>query len=268
MSNRSTIEPKMFSHLLTTLGELRSSCVQVGSATNHLRNRVGQLNRNSWNSQIRATIHFLDSALTTLNDLDRSVEGLSNQVGNRITDVEYLSKPVSIHSDVPEVSTPYPVPTPMAPLTPNSTGDGHNHSLREVIETLETMLNPIAWVEFLQAEKQFRLVSESIGRLMNYLGQTRGNIKLFGQLSDFLLGASKGIHFLSNILSANDFRRFRNGELTNREMAKTAMSVLLFPVSAVPGIGSQIVDWYANNVPSPEGHWHGFAPEVGGDHGE
>jgi hypothetical protein len=131
-----------------------------------------------------------------------------------------------------------------------------------VIDQLKTLLQPVDWADTLGAEKQFRRTMEEIGRLLNHAGHTIGNIKLADEVTSFLLGANEVLGAIGNLLTLNDYRRFLSGELTNQEAARAAISCLLGPAALVPGLGPEIVEWYAKNVPNPNGHWHGFVAPV------
>ena len=83
-------------------------------------------------------------------------------------------------------------------------------------------------------------------------------------LGHFLEGSSQAAAALANVISLKDFQRYFAGELTNAQIAVTAVATLVdqTPVGLVPFLGQQIGQWMAVSVPDPGGTWRGVVPPV------
>jgi len=151
--------------------------------------------------------------------------------------------------------TPVPVPTP----APEQEETPTPPAFEKVIEMLDNLLKPIDWVSNSKsASRTFDRVLENIGRLLNALTGQRGHIKMMRQFSDFLKGSSQGVGFLSNLLDARQMQQYFSGQLTNAQIAETAIKALV----PIPILNDRLAQWLVQNMPDPHGHWHGLAAPV------
>ena len=138
-------------------------------------------------------------------------------------------------------------------------------SAEELINQVSEWLKPIDWIaDRPAASKQFYAGLRQIGRWLNGLGQTRGYVSQMEALGHFLEGSSQAAAALANVISLKDFQRYFAGELTNAQIAVTAVATLVdqTPVGLVPFLGQQIGQWMAVSVPDPGGTWRGVVPPV------
>ncbi|HEC36533.1 MAG TPA: WXG100 family type VII secretion target [Anaerolineae bacterium] len=134
-------------------------------------------------------------------------------------------------------------------------------SPRSVIEVLEDLLSPIDWAsDHRKARRIFLETLRQIGRLLNSLTGRRGHIKLMEQLGALLTGTAKGVSSVADLYKLADFRAYFAGEMTNREIARSAIEALV----PIPFLDDKIAEWISQNVPDPNGHWKGFIRQAGG----
>jgi hypothetical protein len=131
--------------------------------------------------------------------------------------------------------------------------------LRDVTEFLDDLLKPIKWASgHKKAARVFRETLKQVGRILNSLTGKRGYVKLMKELGDVLTGTAKVVSAGSDLFALKDFKRYFAGEITNQEVARTAVEALV----PVPFIDNKIADWVAKNVPDPNGKWRGLISRV------
>jgi len=157
----------------------------------------------------------------------------------------------------PYMIPPVPVPTPTP--APGQEEISAPPGFEEIIRGLDDLLKPIDWISDSQrASRAFNEVLEKIGRMLNALTGQRGHIKMMTQLGDFLRNASQGAAFLSNVLDARDMQRYFSGQLTNAQIAETAIKALV----PIPILNDRLAQWMTQNMVDPTGHWRGLAGTV------
>jgi len=154
----------------------------------------------------------------------------------------------------------YPIPTPIpVPSQEDNQGIGVSDSVKDGIGLLDDLLKPIDWIsDHKKATKAFRETLERLGRILNSLTGKRGHIKLLGELADVLTGTAKAVSATSDLLALKDFQSYFAGKVSNQEIARTAIEALI----PIPFLDDKIADWFAGNVPNPNGRWHGLVGKV------
>jgi len=153
------------------------------------------------------------------------------------------------------ISTPIPTPTP---TSDNSLGASHI-SVEQVVNQLDEILKPIGWIsDSKKASRIFKETLKQIGRVMNAVTGERGYVKLMSEFGDVLSGTEKTVSTASNLFILHDFGRYFAGELTNREIADSAIRTLI----PVPIINQKIATWLIANMPDPNGRWRGLVRSV------
>lgn len=154
-------------------------------------------------------------------------------------------------ADLNAVIAKYPL-IPIQPPAEPPTGRG-------IIDFLGDWLKPVEWVaDHKVASRRFHDVMQQMGRWLNQFLGTRGYIKQFDALAGILEGSSKAIGGLGNLVDLRDFQRFFAGEITNQEIARTAIKALI----PIPLAGDRVADWLIHNMPDPAGKWQGFVHGV------
>ena len=157
--------------------------------------------------------------------------------------------------------TPAPVPTPKPGPIPTPVPDSNkgSFSLEAAIKSLGDILAPIDWIDqSAKATKQFDQTLESIGRFLNSVTGQRGYIKEMSELGDLLKGTTNVVDGLNDFLFLKDSSQFFSGHLTNAEMGRDAINVLI----PIPILNTKIADWLVANMPDPNGTWHGLITPV------
>jgi hypothetical protein len=129
---------------------------------------------------------------------------------------------------------------------------------RPVFDFIDDLASPFAMVAGRKATSgSFLRIMQQFGRLLNGAMGTRGYITKFDSLGKLLLGSSKAISGLGNVLALRDFQQFFSGKLTNAEILRAVIKAW------VPFIGDKIADGVMPYLVNPGGHWRGLAPPVG-----
>ena len=151
--------------------------------------------------------------------------------------------------------TPGPTPTP-PPVVAN---EGSLLSIENAINQLGDILKPIDWIaKSKTASKSFDETLKEIGRILNAVTGERGHIKMMSDLGDTLAGAGKVLGGLSDALALRDFARYYAGELTNQQIADTAIKKLV----PIPILNDRVAAWMIANLPDPTGRWRGLVTPV------
>jgi hypothetical protein len=103
----------------------------------------------------------------------------------------------------------------------------------------------------------FRTIMQNLGRAVNTLGHTRGYIAKFEGVAELMRGGASAVGKVGNLLSLNDFRLYFNGQMTNAEVMKTAVSNLP-GISTVPFLGDTLAKKLLPYLPDPDGVWNGL----------
>lgn len=162
-----------------------------------------------------------------------------------------------------------PVPTPAPTPTPAPSDQPSFASWEDVARFLNDLLKPIDWAtNTKREERQFFKTLEELGRWLNVITGQRGYIKRLKGLGAFLRDASKGLGAAATLLDARDWKRYLDGQLTNREIAEIATTTIVsaavtsLHLPLLPAIGAAIlsqplVDWAISNMSDPNGRWRG-----------
>lgn len=155
---------------------------------------------------------------------------------------------------------PVPTPSPVSPVSPATSNEQpFPFFLGEVVQSLDDLLKPVDWVtDSRQASRAFDAMLADIGRLLNQLTGQRGHIKMMEQLGEFLKDSTRGVDFLSNLLDAQAMQRYFSGQMTNAQIADVAIKVLV----PIPILNDHLAQWLVQNMPDPNGHWHGLVGQV------
>lgn len=242
---------------------------QFQTTTNSISDQVYGLHNSAegveWASQSRD--QFLQD-LTSLTQAIRSqLEAgsfLANRVSAHVTLWEQaaaaLNGSASGNGGLSNTPQPIPVPTPSpgpAPFPGDVGSDlvSPQQVAREIFDFLENLSKPVGWV----SSKQLHEIFKEIGRILNRLGNTRGNVGQMDAFAGLLEGSAEALDRIGTILSADDYRRYINGEMTNAEIIKTAFSNFPF-IKLVPFLGEAIANKLLPFLPNPEGKWKGLVP--------
>jgi WXG100 family type VII secretion target len=151
--------------------------------------------------------------------------------------------------------TPAPTPTPTSDIEENEP----SRSIEGAIKGLDDILKPIDWIsDSKTASKTFDETLKEIGRILNAVTGERGHVKMMSELGDVLTGVTKTVGAVSNVLDLRDFSRYFAGELTNQQIADTAIQALI----PIPVLNDKIAAWMITNMPDPNGRWRGLVTPV------
>lgn len=64
--------------------------------------------------------------------------------------------------------------------------------------------------------------------------------------------------FLNTLLDLKDMNRYCSGQMTNAQIAEVAIKVLV----PIPILNDRLAQWLVQNMPDPNGHWHGPVGQV------
>jgi len=159
---------------------------------------------------------------------------------------------------IPTLLPPVSIPGWLARLTP-SLPWLRLDLLRNVTELLDDLLKPIDWAsDHKKAARVFRETLKQVGRILNSFTGKRGYVKIMEELGDILTGTAKVVSAGSDLFALRDCKRYFAGEITNQEVARTAVEALV----PIPFIDNKIADWVAKNVSDPNGKWRGLISKV------
>lgn len=241
---------------------------QMNQTASNLRNLDGHLGRalGSMDWQVRQQANVegqVKAARGQARVLAEQAETMARFLSERATafqqadaegaqDLGAVTEPYIRSIPVPP-SVPTPVPTP-AP-----SGQPSFPSWEEVIHRLDDLLKPIDWTtSTVKGKRQFFESLEELGRWLNTVTGQRGHIKLMTELGGVLIGATKTVSVTSNLLTLRDFNHYLAGELTNQQIADTAIKALV----PIPILNDKIAAWMIANLPDPNGKWHGLVTPV------
>jgi len=225
-----------------------------------IENRLGSaLGRLDWKARQRVGIEGrVAHALSQARSLADQAEEMSRSLAAKAQAFEEADRQGVM--DLNDVIEKHPIPTPVP--TPAPTPDqeeGKSDPIRNTIGLLDDLLKPIDWIsDRKKATKVFRETLKQLGRILNSLTGKRGHVKLLEELADVLTGAQKVVSATSALFALRDFKRYFAGELTNQEIARTAIEKII----PVPFIDDKVADWMSKNVPNPNGKWRGLVSQV------
>jgi len=151
--------------------------------------------------------------------------------------------------------TPVPTPTPV----PDAEEGVPLMSIEDAVNRLDDILKPIDWLsQSKTATKAFNETLKEIGRILNAVSGELGHVKMMSELGDVLTGTTKAVGAASNLLAINDFRRYFAGELTNGQIADTAIQTLV----PIPILNDKIAAWLIADMPDRDDRWHGLVTPV------
>jgi uncharacterized protein YukE len=251
--------------ILVTPERLDDLSRQMTQAANELRDLEGRLGRAlgslDWEARQQANVEArVNAARRQAQNLAGEAEELARFLTDRAAafrqaDAQGAESLGATTQAYLRAVTPIPIPTPVP-----ATKSGFSiPSLPDAIKALDDVLKPIDWISnSKRASRAFDRVLEDIGRLLNALTGQRGHIKMMNQFGDFLKGSSQGMGFLSNLLDARQMQQYFSGQLTNAQIAETAIKALV----PIPILNDRLAQWLVQNMPDPHGHWHGLAAPV------
>lgn len=248
--------------ILVTPERLHELSLQLNGAAADLHNLDGQLGRAlgglEWEARSAANVDgMVNAARSQAQSLAGEAERLAQFLSKRARAFQEADQhgAETLGATTHNYFASLPVPTPV----PMPKGQTATLPFENLIKGLDDLLKPIDWIRDSQkASRAFDKILENIGRLLNAWTGQRGHIKMMSQLGDFLKGGSQGVSFLSAVLDARAMQRYFAGELTNAQIADTAIKVL-FPV---PVLNDRLANWLVQNIPDPAGHWRGFVSTV------
>ncbi len=242
-----------------------ADCVaQIG---NELRNAIGSLDTGAWDGRSRARAAPLLDRVRPENEW---VKHQLEELGYKLVRVANIFEDkdqdvVKAITEIPWDWTLDPEKLPSSPETDvEETVEDQDLSLEDALDLLGDSLKTIDWVnDRTKAAKKFNEILKQIGRILNALTGKRGYVKRMEMLGDLLGGAKRVggeiIDEIGTLLDLRDFAQYFNGEMTNQEIARTAVEVLI----PIPFVDNIIADWMADNVPDPNGKWQGLVPKAG-----
>jgi WXG100 family type VII secretion target len=161
-------------------------------------------------------------------------------------------------SDLQTATRQGPLPGPTPVPTPTPAYDAGEHApplpIANAVESLDDVLKPIDWVSNSKtASKAFDETLKEIGRILNAVTGERGHIKMMSELFAILSGVGKVVGGISKVLTLRDYNRYFAGELTNQQMAASAVKACV----PIPILNDKIAAWMITNMPDPNGRWRG-----------
>ena len=145
----------------------------------------------------------------------------------------------------PELAASMPVPG-SAPTAKDGSVAGPDFSwLSDLFGTIDLASE--------HAPRQYDEAFEQIGRWLNNTLDTRGYIKVFGELGEFLRGTAKAVSFVENVDFLYDSSHYYSGELTNAEYLHEVCNAI-----PVPFLGDRIHAWVKPLLQFPDNRWGGL----------
>ncbi len=250
--------------ILVNPDQLRALSAQLQQVSNELRSLAGRVN-GAWNGldwevRHKATIGGqVSDSFGRAHALARQAATMAGYLLKKAQAFEEADRQGVMELNDVISKYPIPVPTPTPAPEPGQ-DDDVPASVKEAIEFLDDLLKPIDWIsDHKKATKTFRETLKQLGRTLNTLTGKRGHVKLMEELADVLTGTAKAVSATSDLLDLQDFQRYFTGEITNQEIARTAIQVLI----PIPFLDDKIADWLARNVPDPNGKWRGLVRGAG-----
>lgn len=244
-----------------TLRSLSSQLQRAAQEINAISGRVsGALGGLDWEARQKAGVDGqANDARSRASALANQAETMARYLANKAQAFEQADAQST--ADLDSVIRQYPLPVPMPAPTPVPDSDTEETppalSVENAIKGLDDLLKPIDWASKSKAAtKAFEEALKDIGRILNAVTGQRGHIKLMTELGDVLTGATKTVGAASNLLDLRDFNRYFAGELTNQQVADTAIKAL-FPI---PILNDKLAAWMIANLPNPNGKWQGLVP--------
>lgn len=235
---------------------------QMNQAAGQLRNLEGHLGRAlgglDWQVRQQANVEGqVQAARGQARTLAERAEALARFLSERAAAFQQADAEGA--QNLETVTAPYLRPVPVPTPTPTPSGRPSFPSLEEILHSLDDLLKPVDWVtDSRRASRTFDKMLEEIGRLLNRLTGQRGHIKMMGQLGEFVKDTTKGVGFLNNLVDVRDMNRYFSGQMTNAQIAELAIKVLV----PIPILNDRLAQWLVQNMPDPNGHWHGPVGQV------
>lgn len=262
--------------ILVVPERLREVSQQMAQAASALRDLDGCLGRAlgglDWEVRQRADVEGqVQTARRQARTLAERAEAMARFLSERATAFQQADEEGA--RNLTTVTEPYlrslPIPTPVPTPTPAPSGQPTFASWEEVIQFLNDLLKPIDWTTSAKkGERQFFQTLEELGRWLNAVTGQRGYIKILKDLGAFLRDASKGLGAAATLLDARDWKRYLDGQLTNKEIAKIAITTIvsavaasmnlpLLPAAGIALFSQPLIDWAISNMQDPNGRWRG-----------
>ena len=245
--------------LRQTSSRIRNSngdLVQIGY---QLQQAIGNLDTGGWTGESRYQIEpLLDQVGARINDIVHCFDELAYRL-LRVANI-FEDRDESIALQITELPWGWTLIPQESPGTSESE-ETNEHELEEIpsrniIDLIGELLKPIHWVNDQHADKQFIETLKQIGRILNSLTGERGYVKRMEALGDVLMAGEMTWDDLTgplgNLFFIYDSTEFLSGEMTNKEFASEAIGVIL-DLIPIPFLGQKIADWFASNVPCPDG---------------
>lgn len=252
---------------------VRSVAAQIYQASEEICNRLdhlcGAVRSIDWEGPGRDTfINQVSSIAHTLSGYAQDGQELGKRLRHESDQWESLAHFSGMRAGYDSRSTagdgiygmnPVPIPVP----TPAAGGSGGTlPNLRDVIDFFDEIFKPIDWIgDHAGASKQFHEAMQQLGRWLNQIDGTKGYIKQFDSLAGVLEGSADAISGLGDLLALDDFNKYFNQQMTNQEIARTAINNT-FGKIPIPFLGDQIADRLMPYLSDPNGKWKGLAPSV------
>jgi uncharacterized protein YukE len=246
-----------------TLRSLSAQLQRAAQEINAVSSRVGgALGGLDWEARQKAGVDGqANDARSRASTLANQAETMARYLTSKAQAFEQADQQGA--ADLDTVIRQYPLPVPVPAPTPVPDSDNEETppalSVENAIKGLDDLLKPIDWTSKSKAAtKAFNEALKEIGRILNAVTGQRGHIKLMTELGDVLTGATKTVGAASNLIDLRDFNRYFAGELTNQQIADTAIKALV----PIPVLNGKLAAWMIANLPDPNGKWHGLVTPV------
>ncbi len=246
---RIKVDPAQLRALSAQLQQIADDLQGIGG---YIGNVIGGLD---WEVRQKAGVEGqANDARSRANALAGQAEAMARYLATKAQAFEEADQQGVI--DLDDIIRRYPIPVPAPTPVPEPGGmESAPDTIRQVVERLDDLLKPIDWVtDHAGAAKKFRTILRELGRLLNALTGKRGHIKLLMEMGDVLTGTAKTVSVASDLYTLGDFKRYFAGELTNQEIARTAIKALI----PIPFLDTRIANWLTQSVPDPNGRWRGL----------